>query len=87
MYINLPNDENFICKLIPKKGSRKITYNNRKYILEGNYEPLIFNTVKNGDNQLKIESINYSSDKTSDDSFKFSLVFTKMKKIEQMRHF
>ena len=80
LYINLPNDEEFICKLIPMKGTGNITYHNRKYILEGNYEPLIFNTVKNGENQLKIESIDYSSSKTSDDSFKFSLIFTKMKK-------
>ena len=82
LIIKLPNDDNYICKLIPMKGKGNITYHNKKYILDGNYEPLVFNTVKGGDNSLKIESIDYTpkKNKTDDFPFKFSLKFTKMKK-------
>ena len=82
LIIKLPNDDNYICKLIPMKGEGNITYHNKKYILDGNYEPLLFNTVKGGDNSLKIESIDYSPNNKNDDDFpfKFSLKFSKMKK-------
>ena len=82
LFINLPNDENYICKLIPMKGKGNVTYHNKKYILDGNYESLVFNTVKGVDNSLKIESIDYSpnNNRTEDFPFKFSLKFTKMKK-------
>ena len=81
LFINLPKDDEFICKLIPIKGKGNITYHNKKYILEGNYEPLVFNTVKNEDNTLTIESIDYSPSYTTDNfPFEFSLIFSKMKK-------
>ena len=81
LFINLPNDDDYICKVIPMKGNGNITYHNKKYILDGNYEPLIFNTVKGGDNTMKIESIYYSTDINAEKfPFKFSLMFSKMKK-------
>ena len=80
LYLNLPNDDDYICKLIPMKGNGNITYHEKKYILDGNYEPLVFNSVKGGDNILKIESIDYSPNKNEDFPFKFSFIFKKMKK-------
>ena len=85
LYINLPNDDDYICKLIPLMGTGNITYHGRKYVLDGNYEPLVFNSVKGKDNTLKIESINYSPNKTEDDDFpfKFSFIFTKKKNADK----
>ena len=80
LYLNLPNDDDYICKLIPMKGQGNITYHGKKYILEGNYEPLTFNSVKGGDNTIKIESIDHSQNKGESFPFKFSFSFSKMKK-------
>ena len=82
LYIKLPNDEDYICRLIPILGTGNITYHGKKYIFDGNYEPFVFNSVKGKDNTLKVESINYNPNKTADDDFpfKFSLLFTKMKR-------
>ena len=81
LLINFPNIDDYICKIIPMKGKGNITYHDKNYILEGNYEPLIFNVVKNGDNLLKIESIDFLGDKNNESfPFKFSLFFSKIKK-------
>ena len=81
LFINLPNDADYICKLIPRKGKGNITYHGKNYILNGDYMPLVFNSVKGGDNSLKIESIN-SNETKENLPFKFSLVFSKMKSNE-----
>ena len=33
LIIKLPNDDNYICKLIPMKGKGNITYHNKSYIM------------------------------------------------------
>ena len=80
LFISIPNDEDYICKLIPMKGKGIITYHNKKYFFDGNYEPIEFNSVKNGDNMLKIESYDSAENKNETFPFKFSLFFSKMRK-------